>query len=67
MGICNSNAYGIRPEDRPLTNHMWAKPVDIADQVFLGSKVVILKGVTIGDGSVIAVGSIVLNDVPQGL
>lgn len=67
MGICNSNSHGIRPEDRPLTNHLWAKPVSIDDQVFLGSNVVILKGVTIGNGSVIAVGSIVLNDVPEGL
>lgn len=39
-------------------------PVTIGDNVWIGAQVSILKGVTIGEGSVIAAGSIVNKDVP---
>jgi maltose O-acetyltransferase len=38
--------------------------VSIADNVWLGSRVVILKGVSIGTNSVIAAGSVVTRDIP---
>jgi acetyltransferase-like isoleucine patch superfamily enzyme len=41
-------------------------PVVIGDRVWVGTRVVILKGVTIGDGAVIAAGSVVTSDVPAG-
>ena len=41
-------------------------PINIEDNVWLGSNVVILKGVTIGHGSVVAAGSVVVNDIPAG-
>lgn len=41
-------------------------PIHIEDNVWLGSNVIILKGVTIGRGSVVAAGSIVLKDIPAG-
>ena len=40
------------------------KPVHIGNHVWIGCKAVILKGVTIGDGAVIAAGAIVTKDVP---
>lgn len=40
------------------------KPVTIGDDVWIGTRAVILKGVTIGDGAVVAAGSIVRSDVP---
>ena len=43
-----------------------SKPIVIGDHVWIGSNVTILKGVSIGDGSVVAAGSIVINDVPAG-
>ncbi|MCJ9729719.1 acyltransferase [Bradyrhizobium sp. PRIMUS42] len=42
-----------------------SKPVRIGDDVFIGARSTIMKGVTIGDGSIIAAGSIVVSDVPS--
>lgn len=40
------------------------KPINIGDHVWIGLRAMILKGVTIGDGAVIAAGSVVTKDVP---
>jgi acetyltransferase-like isoleucine patch superfamily enzyme len=50
------SADGQRP---PVT-----QPVHIEDDVWVGSRCLILKGVTIGHNSVIAAGSVVRRDVP---
>lgn len=39
-------------------------PIRIGDHVWIGQRAMILKGVTIGDGAVIAAGAIVTKDVP---
>ncbi|GAB2653287.1 hypothetical protein GCM10027169_17580 [Gordonia jinhuaensis] len=39
-------------------------PVTIGNKVWIGARAVILKGVTIGDGAVVAAGSVVAKDVP---
>lgn len=41
-------------------------PVIIGDDVFVGMNALILKGVTIGPGSVVGAGSVVTRDVPEG-
>ena len=41
-----------------------AKPIVIKDNVWIGCRATILKGVTIGEGAMIAAGSIVTKDVP---
>ncbi len=41
-----------------------AKPVVIGDDVWIGFGAMIMKGVTIGDRSIVAAGSLVLDDVP---
>jgi acetyltransferase-like isoleucine patch superfamily enzyme len=40
------------------------KPIHIGDHVWIGMRATILKGVTIGDGAIIAAGSVVTSDVP---
>jgi acetyltransferase-like isoleucine patch superfamily enzyme len=40
-------------------------PVVISDDVWIASRAIILKGVTIGRGSMIAAGSVVTRDVPE--
>lgn len=39
-------------------------PVRIGDNVWIGCRCIILKGVTIGEGAVVAAGSVVTKDVP---
>ncbi|MFZ4394477.1 MAG: acyltransferase [Kiritimatiellia bacterium] len=48
--------------DRPVVN----RPVTIGDNVRVGARAMILKGVFIGDGAMIHPGSIVTRDVPAG-
>lgn len=43
------------------------RPVVIEDDVFIGMNCLILKGVTLGRGSVVGAGSVVTKDVPAGV
>lgn len=45
-------------------NYRTAKPVYIGDNVWIGYRAMILKGVTIGDGSIVAANAVVTKDVP---
>lgn len=47
--------------DKKSVNH---NPVVIEDEVSIGSNCIILKGVTIGKGSIVAAGSVVMQDIP---
>lgn len=40
------------------------KPILIGDHVWVGARAIILKGVTIGENSVVAAGTVVTQDVP---
>ncbi len=55
--IMDSNAHYLDGDNK-------TKPVVIKDHVWIGTRVTILSGVTVGDGAVIAAGSIVTKDVP---
>lgn len=41
------------------------KPIHIGDNVWIGYRAMILKGVTIGEGSIVAANSVVTKDVPS--
>ena len=44
-----------------------AYPIQVGNNVWFGSRVTVLGGVTIGDNSVIAAGSVVTKDIPAGV
>jgi acetyltransferase-like isoleucine patch superfamily enzyme len=41
------------------------QPVVIEDDVWIGFRAIILKGVTVGRGSIVAAGAVVISDVPR--
>lgn len=46
---------------------LFARPVSIGDGAWLGSRVLVLPGVAIGAGAVVAAGAVVTNDVPPDI
>lgn len=46
------------------TKEQMTQPIHIGDHVWIGMNAIILKGVTIGEGAVIAAGALVNKDVP---
>lgn len=40
------------------------KPITIGENVWLGSRVIVLGGVTIGEGAIVQAGSVVVGDLP---
>ncbi len=50
----------LKSDEKPA-----AAPIVIQDHVWLGMNVVVLKGVTIGEGAIVAAGSVVTKDVPS--
>lgn len=74
--ITDNDSHPTSPEDRmklslaPEGSELWSwkyanrKPVVIEDNVWIGRRAMILKGVRIGKGSIVASGAIVTKDVP---
>jgi acetyltransferase-like isoleucine patch superfamily enzyme len=78
VGIADSDFHPLEPaqrlidaralapflKDRPPRPPLRTAPVIIADNVWIGMNATILKGVTIGENSVVAAGSVVSKSVP---
>ena len=78
VGIADSDFHPLEPaqrlidaqalapffKDRPARPKLKTAPVRIADNVWIGMNAVILKGVSIGENSVVAAGSVVTKSVP---
>src|SRR6185312_15506263 len=78
VGIADSDFHPLEPaqrlidaralapffKDRPPRPPLRSAPVIIADNVWIGMNATILKGVTIGENSVVAAGSVVTKSVP---
>ena len=60
--IMDNDFHRIEPERR--LEWPESKPIHIEDNVWLGARVIVLAGVTIGEGSCVAAGSIVNHDIP---
>lgn len=59
--------HPVHPERRKETGGMFALPVRIQDEAWIGGGAVIVPGVTIGKGSVIGAGSVVTKDIPDNV
>jgi acetyltransferase-like isoleucine patch superfamily enzyme len=78
VGIADSDFHPLEPaqrlidaralapffKDRPPRPRLTTAPVKICDNVWIGMNAVILKGVTIGDNSVVAAGAVVTKSIP---
>ena len=78
VGIADSDFHPLEPaqrlidaqalapffKDRPPRPKLKTVPVKISDNVWIGMNATILKGVTIGENSVVAAGSVVTKSVP---
>ena len=64
-----TDAEALAPymKDRPPRPSLRTRPVIIADNVWIGMNSTILKGVTIGENSVVAAGSVVTKPVPANV
>ena len=63
----NVGLYTVgHPLDADLRNEGWedAQPIVIGNNVWIGAQSIVLGGVTIGDNSVIAAGSVVTKNIP---
>ena len=59
LGACSGIAGVLEPPS--------ASPVIVEDDVLIGANSVILEGVKVGKGAVVAAGSVVTKDVPEGV
>src|SRR5579862_4440088 len=78
VGIADSDFHPIAPaqrridalalapyfKDKPPRPKLETRPVRIADNVWIGMNAIILKGVSIGENSVVAAGSVVTKSIP---
>jgi len=66
--IVDTDFHPLRPERRAEAMNDGARaPIIISDDVFIGMDAIVLKGVTIGRGSVVGAGSVVVRDIPPGV
>src|SRR4051794_13800540 len=63
------DAHALAPffKDRPARPELRTKPVVISNNVWIGMNAIILKGVTIGENSVVAAGAVVTKSVPANV
>ena len=57
--------HNFEGEALPYDSTVIALAITIEDNVWLGSRVIVLGGVTIGEGAIIQAGSTVVNDIPR--
>jgi acetyltransferase-like isoleucine patch superfamily enzyme len=66
--IADTDFHPLNPQGRRHSNNpreIGTASIVIEDNVFIGTNVVILKGVRVGKNSVIGAGSVVTKDVPE--
>ena len=62
----DTGTHPVSPELR-ARQYQFNQPVHIGRNCWLGAGVIVLPGVTIGDGTVVGAGSVVTHDLPAGV
>jgi serine acetyltransferase len=60
--LLDSDGHGVSVADRGRHNPV-SEPIVLEDDVWIGANAIVLKGVTVGRGAVVAAGSVVTRDV----
>ena len=66
-GAYGKSLPGMSPDVPPKERALAGSPVLVGHRVWLGDNVVVLAGVTIGDGAVVGANTVVREDVPPGV
>jgi acetyltransferase-like isoleucine patch superfamily enzyme len=64
--IWSVNHNYCNPSSLPYDSEIISKPVIIKDYVWIGANVSIIPGLTIENGAIVAMGSVVTKNVPEG-
>lgn len=60
-----SSSHEVGKNSSRRAGHGYSKPINIEDGVWIGAGVIILPGVTVGKGSIIAAGSVATKDIEK--
>ncbi|OAT81649.1 hypothetical protein A6P54_12720 [Bacillus sp. MKU004] len=63
LTLIDTDFHSVKIDNKERKN---SAPIKIGNHVWIGANCSILKGVTIGEHSVIAAGSIITSDIPPG-
>ena len=63
--IIDTDAHPLSPEGRFANLPANTAPIVIGDDVFIGARAIILKGVSIGAGAIVGAGAVVVKHVPS--
>lgn len=63
VSIMDSDFHGIAPDQR-RTGPVQTAAVKLANNVWLGSRVIVQKGVTVGENSIVAPNAVVTSSIP---
>lgn len=65
--LMDTSSHGIPPNKRNDPAFIKISPINIGNNSWIGSKVIILPGVTIGENSIIGVNSVVTKSIPSNV
>ena len=60
-----TDSHNYEGDAIPYDDTVISRDVVIEDNVWLGNRVIVLPGVTIGEGAIIQAGSVVVKDIPK--
>lgn len=66
--ICDTDFHSLDYQVRATmedSSYAMSSPVYIGDDCFIGARAMVMKGVTIGNRSIVGAGSVVVKDVPE--